>query len=450
MNIRDFQHKLLSNIWDVDIASLPHWRGWLTRLLRIAHVILRDLADGMLNLRAMSLVYTTLLSLVPLIAVSFSVLKAFGVHNQVEPMLLAALAPLGDKGIEISMRIISFVENMKAGVLGSVGLALLFYTVVSLIQKIERAFNYTWRVSHHRPFAQRFSDYLSVVIIGPVLVFSAIGITASITNTAVVQHIIAIEPFGTLFIALTKILPYALIIIAFTAIYSFIPNTRVRIRSAFAGAVVAGIMWETAGWAFASFVVTSAKYTAIYSALATLIFFMVWLYVGWLILLTGASIAFYHQHPEYMTLRRHDMRLSNRMKEKLALLIMMQVGKNYYQQLPACSRELLSQRYTLPMEIIDRAIDHLLQRKLLVETSGEPPGYLPGRSLEKISLHEILDSIREAGEADHFNINNIPTDAGVDSVLQGINQAINSSLANTTLKDLVTSENIIAIKQAQS
>lgn len=449
MNINNLQNRISSNIWDVEINQLPRWRAWLTQLLRISHVILRDLADGMLNLRAMSLVYTTLLSLVPLIAVSFSVLKAFGVHNQVEPMLLAALAPLGDKGIEISGRIISFVENMKAGVLGSVGLGLLFYTVISLMQKIERAFNYTWRVSHHRPFAQRFSDYLSVVIIGPVLVFSAIGITASIANTAVVQQIIAIEPFGTLFITLTKILPYALIIIAFTAIYSFIPNTRVRLRSALAGAIVAGVLWETTGWAFASFVVTSAKYTAIYSALATLIFFMIWLYVGWLILLTGASIAFYHQHPEYMTLQRSDMRLSNRMKEKLALLIMTKIGKHYYQQLPACSRESLAHHYKLPMEIIDRAVDHLLRRNLLIETSGEPSGYLPARSMDKISLHEIFESIRESGETERFNIGSIPSDASIDAVIQRINQTIDGSLANTTLLDLVASDNIVQIKDTQ-
>ena len=111
----------------------------------------------MLTLQAMSLVYTTLLSLVPLIAVSFSVLKGFGVHNQVEPMLSSVLAPLGDKGAEITSKIIEFVENTKAGVLGSLGLVLLFYTVVSLIQKIERSFNFTWRISKPRPFAQRFS-----------------------------------------------------------------------------------------------------------------------------------------------------------------------------------------------------------------------------------------------------------------------------------------------------
>ena len=118
--------------WESDLGSRTTIQRNLIKISRIGYCVLRDLLDGMLTLQAMSLVYTTLLSIVPLIAVSFSVLKGFGVHNQVEPMLLSVLAPLGDKGTEIAVKIIEFVENTKAGVLGSLGLVLLFYTVVFL------------------------------------------------------------------------------------------------------------------------------------------------------------------------------------------------------------------------------------------------------------------------------------------------------------------------------
>ncbi len=173
-------------ILDVDLASLPRWKAWAYGFLRIGYVVVRDLGDGMLTLRAMSLVYTTILSMVPLLAISFSVLKGFGVHNQIEPFLRNVLAPLGEQGLEISTRIIEFVENVQVGVLGFVGFILLFYTVVSLMQKIERAFNFTWHITQSRSFAQRFRDYLSVVVVGPVLVFASIGISGSLMSTSVV------------------------------------------------------------------------------------------------------------------------------------------------------------------------------------------------------------------------------------------------------------------------
>ncbi|MCK7580267.1 MAG: YihY/virulence factor BrkB family protein [Chromatiales bacterium] len=167
-------------LWGSDLAAVSPLRRRLIRSARLVHAVVRDFADGQLTLRAMSLVYTTLLSLVPLLALSFSVLKGFGVHNQVRPALLAFLAPLGDKGVQITEQTIGFIDNIRVGVLGAVGLGLLIYTVTALLQKIELSFNYVWRVKRLRPLAQRFSQYLSVLTIGPVLVFSAIGITASL------------------------------------------------------------------------------------------------------------------------------------------------------------------------------------------------------------------------------------------------------------------------------
>ena len=156
-------------------------------------MLFRDVTNGQLTLWAMSLVYTTLLSFVPLLALSFSVLKAFGVHNQVTPMLHRLLAPLGANADELSQRIIQFIDNTNVGVLGSVGLALLLYTVVSLVQKIEESFNFIWHVSEPRSITDRFSLYLSVLLVGPILVFAAIGITAAALNIEIVREFLALE-----------------------------------------------------------------------------------------------------------------------------------------------------------------------------------------------------------------------------------------------------------------
>ena len=322
--------------------------------------------QGQLTLRAMSLVYTTLLSLVPLLALSFSMLKAFGIHNQLEPLLLKFLAPLGEQGTELATQIVQFVENIGVGVLGSLGLLLLVYTVVSLIQKVEASLNFIWHVNSVRNLSQRLSGYLSVVMVGPLLVVTALGITASTMNTGLVQQIVAIEPFGSLVIGLTKLVPYILVIGAFSATYILIPHTNVKWRSALLGGLIAGVLWETVGWGFASFIVGSAKYEAVYSGFAILILFLFWLYLNWLVLLLGASIAFYHQNPAYQASGTIHKPLGNRAKELLALEILRLIGKAYQDGDRKWTLENLLEDISLPMESVNEILQKLLSRKLLV------------------------------------------------------------------------------------
>src|SRR5215471_179259 len=182
----------------------PAWKPYAIRAARLAIVLFRDFWSGGLTLWTMSLVYTTLLSMVPLLALSFSVLKAFGVHSRIEPMLQDLLAPLGEQGHEITGRLVEFIDHMNVGVLGSVGLALLIYTVVSLMEKIEGSFNSIWHVTQLRSLGERFSRYLSVLMVGPILIFSAIGITAIAFDSDIVRGLLAVAPLSTVVLAAAK------------------------------------------------------------------------------------------------------------------------------------------------------------------------------------------------------------------------------------------------------
>ncbi|MCW9014522.1 MAG: YihY/virulence factor BrkB family protein [Gammaproteobacteria bacterium] len=436
LNFRFLKRFYLENVWQTSQDTMSVARSNLVTGLRITHLIIRDLLDGMITLRAMGLVYTTILALVPLLAVSFSVLKGFGVHNQVEPMLLSLFQPLGEKGAEVTAKIIEFVDNTKAGVLGTLGLALLMYTVVSLLQKIERAFNYTWRVTHHRPIGQRFSDYLTVVLIGPVLLFSALGVTASVSNLALIQEAMEMETIGFMVKFFGRLVPYLLVICAFTFVYVFVPNTRVKIKSALVGAIVAGILWETASWAFAAFVVTSAKYTAIYSAFATLIIFFIWLYVNWLILLIGCSIVFYHQQPSHRHLGSRVVRLSNRLRESLALNIMLLIGRHYHLHRPAWSIDTLAEHMGVSAEVCSLLVERLVKARLLTETSESPATYLPAYDIETLTLDEIISSVRSSGESSNLSSASVKPEPEIADVLLAMEDAIKKSLQGRTLKDL--------------
>jgi membrane protein len=432
-NLNDF-------IWKPVHKNEPKWKHIAIKIIRVLYVLIRDIAEGQLTLRAMSLVYTTLLSIVPFLALSFSVLKGFGVHNQIEPILLKFLEPMGEKGIEITKRIIEFVENIKVGVLGALGLFFLIYTVIALLQKIERSFNFIWHVSEARPFSQRFSDYLSVILIGPVLVFTAIGITASVTNASIVKELAAIEPFGDIIHGITRLLPYLLIIFAFTFIYIFIPNTKVKLKSAIVGGFISGILWESSGWLFASFVANSAKYTAIYSAFATMILFMIWVYLGWLIMLIGSSISFYTQNPEYIQKKKPSHVVSNRLKEVLTIRIMMEVAKSFYHLDKKITREKLVSSINIPTLIIDEILSILESNNLLLHSCDDPFYYYPAQPIEDLKIDDILKVVRNANHVYVVHDNeDSDTEETIDMLFNEIDQAVSEKLQSRTLKQLIMS-----------
>ncbi len=425
-------------IWSYNACDASGVRSPWRHLLQILTMVGRDLKDGMITLRAMSLVYTTLLAMVPLLAVSISVLKGFGVHDQLEPTLVRLLAPLGEQSIEISARIVGFVDNMKIGVLGAVGVGLLIYTSISLIQKIESAFNYTWRLQQGRSLVQRFSDYLSVIMVGPVLIFSAVGITASLGSHQIVEYLNTLPYMNDLLRLFGKLLPYVLAIAAFTFVYLLVPNTRVKFGAALYGAVIAGVLWQTSGILFASFVSGSTSYTAIYSGFAILLIFMIWLYLSWIILLIGASISFYHQNPEQLQQKRIDFHLSGRLREQLALQAMVNIARAYDQRSALVpSLENLASYQRVPEAALKRMLDALQHDGLVQRSAQDPPLYLPGSSLRQIKLADILQSARKAEDNGHNNI--CRSDAEVSNYLGGLEQALDSHMGEESLAQFIQS-----------
>jgi membrane protein len=432
--------RLNAFVWDDDLQGLSGLHKLLVFVLRVLHLLFRELMGGQLNLRAMSLVYTTLLSIVPLLAVSFSVLKGFGVHNKIEVLLYNVLTPLGPSGVEITDRIVSFVENVRVGVLGSIGLALLLYTVIALLQKIEAAFNFVWQIENLRALSQRFSSYLSVILIGPVLIFSAVGFTATVLNMDVAHRLKAIEPFGTLMLFGSMLVPYILVCLAFTLIYIFIPNTRVQFKAALIGGVIAGVIWKMTGWGFAAFIASSSKYAAIYSSFAIMILLLIWLYLSWLILLVGSQIAYFVQHPRYMTLHRDPVVLSNRMREQLALQIMYLVGYNHFHNKTAWNLDQFSEYLDLPGEPVHRIIRVLVDGGYLIEIiNGDTPVYLPMHDTGTIRLIDVVTDIRAARESRIVSMQKLTSLKAVDAVMTSMDASRRSVLQEQTLRSLVES-----------
>ena len=417
--------------------ALPHlWAAltqWLSRGYAFFSAVQRKVQDDALSLRAMGLTYVTLLSLVPLLAVMFAVLKAFGIHNLIEPSLAQALEPLGEQGTEITRRILEFVSNLRVGVLGAVGVAALFYTVVSLISKIEDSFNAIWQVRHSRTWGKKCSDYLSVVLVGPVLVFTALTVIASAQSHTVVQYLIANELLGPLVIVATQLMPFAFLCIAFTFLYVFVPNTAVRFGSALLGGVVAAILWQLAGVGFAAFIAGSARYAAIYSSFAILVFFFIWVYASWLIILVGAEVACFHQYPNsYRAELDGKTPLS---QERLALTALAAITRRYLAEQAPWSVAALAKNMRVQLSALESLIDTLLAKGVLLQTV-EPEGIVPARPPEQIAVASVLAILRTPGDEPAA----IAGEDAISALLDRRNQAVERALDGITLRSLATND----------
>ncbi|MGC2424326.1 MAG: YihY/virulence factor BrkB family protein [Nitrospirota bacterium] len=429
---------LLEEVWNLDESVLKRHEAYLVKAWKFSYSTLRKFTDVQLGLRATSLVYTTLLSIVPLLAVSFSVLAAFGVHNQVAPMLSDFLKPLGPQGAVITQNMTQYIGRMKVGVLGAIGLSLLFYTVIGVIYKIEEALNFIWRVKKPRTFSRRFSEYLSILLVGPILMFSAIGLTASLQSNTLVRKIASIGPLGAVYIFFGRLIPYITMCAVFTLIYLLLPNTKVKFKSALAGGIFAGVAWEITGWAFATFVASSGSYSAIYAGLAIVVLFMTWLYWSWLIFLVGGSVSFFYQYPRYASLKDAPGALSASLKERLSVLVMYLVGYNFYFGKPPWTLDALAGRLKLPPDIVQDTISVLEGEKLIYETGEEGAGYLPGRDIEKITVEEVISHARHAGGEAFARLTKGDAPE-VDKLLTQMEEKLSDASGGRTIKDLVLS-----------
>ena len=425
---------LKHDLWVMDLDSLHGLQRIGVQILRLVLAAATEFSNRLLDARAAGLVYTTLLSLVPFLAVTFSVLKAFDVHQMIEPVLAQALEPLGPKGQEITAQVIEFVSNIKVGVLGVVGIAGLLYTTYSLIDKIEATLNAIWRVRQGRSWGRKFTDYLSVVLVGPVLVMTAFGLLASVQSNTLVQRILELQPFGYVAVWAAQFMPFVLLCGLFTFVYKFVPNTNVRFTSALVGGVTAAILWGLAGEAFAAFVVESSKYSAIYSGFAILILFLLWLYIGWVIILVGAQVAFFHQYPAAYRTQFLWGHVTHAFRERLVLLVLMHITRRYLQGAPPLQLPELATEIDMPVSVVDEQVDELIRHGILCRMM-DPEGIGLVKPPELIPVTDVLQALRQREPAGP-GLRHEPG-SEVDRLLDCRDRAVQEALAGITLRSLV-------------
>jgi membrane protein len=404
------------------------------RLLRYPYAVIRDLWRGEINLRAMSLVYTTLLSLIPLLAFSFAILKVFGGHRDLEPIVYEFFRPMGGAAAtELTNRVVQFASHVSSGLVGSLGLALLAWTLVGTIKKVEDSFNFLWHVEQPRSFARRLAEYTTLLIAGPVLLVGFIGLSQAALASAPVQEVVRLPLLHRLRGTGIRLAPYVMVTAFFTAAYVMIPNTRVQWRAALTGALVGGVLWAAVGKMFTAFVVYSSRLTLVYAGFALVVAALLWTYFGWLILLAGAQLSFYVQNPTYLRLGLQQLRLSAVELEELALRLMYFVGRAHVAGGRHWSVSRLATELGLPGIAVAQMAASLERAGLLLVTDQDE--LLPARDVRNIRVQEILDIARHQGSG-HLAPRQLPIPP-VDRLLAGLEEARRHCCGELNLGELV-------------
>lgn len=410
----------------------PRQPSLALRALRYLYALIRDVIQGELTLRAMSLVYTTLLSIAPLMALAFSVLKGLGYGQSFQPLLYQFLQPIGDaKAAELTSKLMSTINNVRSGVLGSLGLALLIYTVISMAQKVEASFNFVWRVEQPRSIARRLGEYLSVMTVGPLLLAAAIGVFTALSRSDAALTITHLGFIAWLLNHLKHLTPMLLVSAAFSFTYSFIPNTKVRIKPALIGGITAGALWTAGGVLFTHFVARSTQTALIYAGFAILIVALFWIYISWLILLIGAQLSYYVQHPQSLRVGHREVHITPALQERIGLSVMYLIAYHFKHHDRQWSLNRLSRRLDIPPAVLRPVVTALLNSHLLLVT--EDDDFVPARDLAHIYLHQILDAVRHDFHDTH--IPHLRTIIAADEIATQIKAALHHGMQDKTLAE---------------
>ncbi|HQP12356.1 MAG TPA: YihY/virulence factor BrkB family protein, partial [Candidatus Omnitrophota bacterium] len=321
--IRHLIQFLKVDIWRIRMHKLSRTKSFWLKQLRIMLLAFRGFDEDKCQLRASALTYYSLLSIVPLVAMAFGIAKGFGIEKILEKQLYEKLA--GQE--EVVERIISFsqtlLETTKGGVIAGVGVAILFWTVIKVLGNIESSFNDIWGIRKSRTWGRKFSDYLSIMLICPLLLIMSSSITVLVTSQVklVVEKISFLGVLSPAIFMILSLLPYCVIWVLFTYIYIFMPNTSVSFKSGLFGGMIAGTIYQIVQWIYINFQVGVAKYGAVYGSFAALPLFLVWLQMSWIIVLFGAEISFAEQNVETYELEPDCLKASHTYKRLLALRI---------------------------------------------------------------------------------------------------------------------------------
>lgn len=448
------------DIWLIEAKNYPY-KGWYFNLLRVLIVAVKGYSEDNCAMRAASLTYYSLLSIVPVLGLAFGIAKGFGFETDLKQVLSENLQILEQQILEdpeapsqgisaseetfldrLSVMADGIIENTKGGLVAGTGLVFLFYIIIQLLHNVEDALNQIWNIKKHRPLIRKLSDYITITLVGPILIFLSSSITVFIRSQiqSFAQDAPLIDFVDPVLRVLLQFIPYTLIWILLTLTYLILPNTKVKFSSALIAGILAGTLYQLTQWGYITFQVGVARYGAIYGTFAAVPLFMIWLQVSWLIFLYGAEISYAIQNTRGFKAKKEHPELNAYHKKLVCLMLIHNIVKKFENGDMAGSAEEFSNEMHIPLYYTKSMLYLLQQQKIINELSeGNEVRYQPARDINKFTLGYVIENIERSGEKD-VPILDSPLKKKLSEKLDHFQNEIKRSEENILIKDIDVSK----------
>lgn len=434
MSVKEILEFFTDTIFRKEFRS--SWLNWLVRQYKLFFYTARGLQEHRTLVRCAALTFYTLISIVPILAVVFAIVKGFGIIED----LIANLYSIFPKNPEIIDYVVEFankaLDNTKSGVVAAVGIITLFWAVIRVFGSIEDAFNNIWEVTSTRSIARKYSDYIAVVVAAPILWAAANGI-----NTYAQSLFGGIEAAWVVWVS--KLMSIVVMWVMFAFLYYVIPNTKVRIGSAIMAGVVAGTAFILFQWGYFYLQVVMTSYNAIYGSFAALPLFLMWVQYSWMILLFGGELAFAYQNIDKFDEERESLHVNYDSRRKVLLATMLVVIRHFVNGKGAISLSEIKQALNLPTRIVNSVLRSLVEAGLLIELPSEgkefEEEFVPAKEVSTFTIYNILEAVEQSGSVD-LDLNSSAELQEVSVELERIKSEARASEQNLKLVDIQTSK----------
>lgn len=435
---KNITHFLNHKLWRVRIDKLDKKQGFFLRHLRIFALAINGFNEDKCLLKATALTYYTLFSIVPVIALVFAIAKGFGYQEVLQAELLNNFSDQKTVLIQAFDYANKMLNNTKGGLIAGVGVVLLLWSVMKLLSSIEESFNEIWEIKKNRTWVRKITDYLSIMLISPIFLIFSGGLTVGLKTglDTVSDSFSVISPMTAIFF---KIFAFALLWCMFLFLYVALPNTKVGLKSAMRGALIATILFELLQWAYVSSQIGVGSYNKIYGGFAALPLFLIWVQYSWFVVLFGAELTFAWQNVDHYELENDIVNISDRYKRVIALMIANCVVKNFNEGKPPLTAMDISSKLDLPVRLTRLIIFEFTETSVFNEVrmlNDKEIGYQPGISDTKLTVKFIIDKLDEKG------VNQLPIENGeelkkINKLMTDLDEVLNTSKGNMLVKDLI-------------
>jgi membrane protein len=428
------------DVWRIQRKRLPPGKSFFLNLLRVVILSVRGFDEDKCQLRASALTFYSLISIVPVLAMAFGVAKGFGFEKILERQLREKLAGHEDILTNVIQFSHSLLENTQGGLMAGVGVIMLFWAVLKVLGHIEESFNDIWGVKKQRPLGRKFADYLSLMLICPVILILSGGVTVFVSTQVamIMEKFTILGNFRSTVFFLLNLFPYTMMWGLFTFLYVFMPNTRVRFSSGLFAGIITGTIFQVVQWFYITFQVGVVKYNAIYGSFAALPLFLVWLQLSWLIVLFGAELSFAHQNVDTYEFEPDALGASHRLRTLLSLQITHHLIANFRAGEKALTANELSSRLEIPIRFVNDILSELVECNILATTDSEEgtdPAYQPALDPDRLTIQYVVEAMENRG------LNTMPFIHGAEfdtlsASLESFRKAVSQLPENIPLKKL--------------